>query len=95
MNKKEENVILVVDCFTASEAREILMNAFLSQIQFHELKNFSSMERFGKPDKTAEKRIPKLKKILDEISKLFANATKNRKHVNITSEISISLFENK
>jgi hypothetical protein len=42
---------------SADEAREILMSVFLGKIDFHENKNFSSEERFGKVDLTALKRI--------------------------------------
>ncbi len=49
--KKNEALSLIDGKFSATDARELLMNLFLSNIQFHQMKNVSSQERFGKDDK--------------------------------------------
>ena len=51
MNKIEK-LNLIEGNFSGEEAKEILMNVFLAKIHYHELKNFSSQERFGKDDIT-------------------------------------------
>lgn len=48
--------------FTAHEAREILLDMINKKIQFHQLKNFSSEERFGKSLPSSLKRIKELEK---------------------------------
>lgn len=77
--------------FSPDEAREILMNVFLGKIDFHQNKNFSSEERFGKEDVTAVKRIPELNRSMDIISKLIADAKQNNETLQITSEVHIKL----
>jgi hypothetical protein len=55
------------------KAREILiMSVFLGKIDFHENKNFSSEERFGKVDLTALKN-PELQS-MDIISRIIDEA---------------------
>ena len=46
--KKNETFNLIDGVFSVDEAREILMNIFSTKIQFHEMKNLSSEERFEK-----------------------------------------------
>jgi hypothetical protein len=56
----------LIDGNFSAEAREILMSVFLGKIDFHENKNFSSEERFGKVDLTALKN-PELQRSMDII----------------------------
>jgi hypothetical protein len=77
--------------FSADEAREILMSVFLGKIDFHENKNFSSEERFGKVDLTALKRIPELQRSMDIISRIIDEAKENNETLQITSDVKISL----
>jgi hypothetical protein len=88
---KNTNELKLIDGqFSPEEAEEILMNIFLSKIHFHENKNFSSEERFGKKDLTALKRIPELQKNMDVISKLIADAKHNNETVKIIAEVKIN-----
>lgn len=80
---------LIEGFFSPDEAREILMNVFLSKINFHKGKNFSSEERFGKEDVYALKRIPELKRTIESINELIENAKNNNQTLEITSEITI------
>ncbi len=89
-----ENLRLIDGKFTCEDAKEILMNIFLSKIRFHEIKNFSSLERFGKPDEIATKRIPELKLETQKLSQLLLEAKLNNRTVSITTTINISLLEN-
>ena len=83
---------LVEGNFSNEEAKEVLMNIFSAKINFHETKNFSSKERFGKPDTTAEKRIPELKMELEKVLQVVLEAKSNNKKLKITSKIEISLL---
>ena len=62
--------------FLPKDSREIMQNVFSGKIQFHNMKNFSSQERYGKDDKIAVKRIPQLKKSLGKIIKMIEAAEK-------------------
>lgn len=87
--KKIQKLKLINGNFSPSDAKEILMNVFLSKIQFHQTKNFSSKERLGKENKTALKRIEELKKSLEMINKIISDAELKNETLNITSEINI------
>ena len=94
MNKKQE-LKLIEGHFSPDEAREIVMNVFLSKIKFHQNKNFSSEERFGKEDVNAVKRIPELKKSMIAISELIDSAKQNNETLEITSEVKIQVSKSK
>lgn len=51
---------LIDGTFTAQEAREILAKIYTDKIHFHEMRNFSSLERFGKVDLHSTMRIKEL-----------------------------------
>jgi hypothetical protein len=89
--KNTKELKLIDGHFSAEEAREILMNVFIGKINFHENKNFSSEERFGKEDVTALKRIPELQRSMDIISKIIDEAKQNNETLQITSDVHISL----
>jgi len=92
MNKIEK-INLIEGTFSNEEAKEILVNIFSTKINYHEMKNFSSHERFGKYDETAKKRIPELKKELEKISKIISEAKLHNKNLIIKSEITIALSD--
>ena len=75
--------------FLTEESSEILQNIFASKIQFHQMKNFSSQERFGKDDEQAKQRILQLTDNLNEVMKFIKEAEKNNEFVEINSEIII------
>jgi hypothetical protein len=89
--KNTKKLKLIDGNFKPQEAREILMNVFSGKIQFHQMKNFSSKERFGKEDKIAVKRIPQLKKCIEKINKIIEQAEKKGGHLAISSDIVISI----
>lgn len=84
-----DKLVLVDGRFSDEEAREILLNLFSTKIHFHEAKNFSSQERFGKDDATAMKRIPELKTCLDQVREIVSNAKSNKKRLHISAEVRI------
>jgi len=90
---KIKKLTLIKGNFTNEEAKEILMNLISSKISFHQLKNFSSQELFGKEDKIASKRIPALKKELEKLKKIILQAKSKNKKLLVSSEINISLID--
>lgn len=92
MNKTEK-LTLIEGEFLNEDAKDILVNIFSTKIHFHEMKNFSSQERFGKQDEIAKTRIPALKKEIEKVLQILSEAKSNNKKVMITSEINISLFD--
>ena len=91
--KKQHSLKLIEGKFLATEAKEILTNIYTAKINFHQMKNFSSMERFGKEDKIAVKKIPALKKELGKLQKILVAAKEKNKKLIITSEINILLAD--
>ncbi len=51
---------LIEGNFTKEESMELLMGIYTSKIKFHDLKIFSSEERFGYKDKKSVEKIPEL-----------------------------------
>lgn len=88
---KTENLTLIEGVFLSEEAKDILMSIFSSKINCHNLRNFSSKELYGKEDETAQKRIPELKKELDKLQVILAEAKEKNAKLHIHSEIIISL----
>ena len=86
-----QKVTFIDGTFSPEESREILMNVYSSKINFHQIKNFSSRERFGKDDKTSTKRIPELKQAMEEVLSIIETAKKNGEQLEIKSDIYISL----
>lgn len=93
MNKIEKLTLIEGD-FAVSEAKEILNSIFSSKINFHNIKNWSAQERFGKDDAIAQKRIPALKNEMKKLDEILAEAKANNKKLVISSEIRISLEAN-
>jgi len=91
--KQIEKLQLIEGRFSGEEAKEILRNIFSTKIHFHEMKNFSSKERFGKEDATAKLRIPALKKELEKVDQIIQEAIQNNRHLSISSEIKLTLVE--
>lgn len=86
MNNK---LTLIEGTFTPEEAREILMNAFTSKINFHNIKNMTSLETVGKEDEMAVKRISQLKTELIKVRELLAEAQEKEMNLVIQSTISV------
>jgi hemerythrin superfamily protein len=93
MNKIEK-LKLIEGEFSFNEAREILTSMFNSKINFHNIQNWSSQERYGKDDETAQKKIPLLKNEIEKLEEIILEAKANNKKLVINSEIYISLKDN-
>lgn len=88
-----ETFTLIDGHFTYQDAREVLVSLFLAKIQFHEIQNFSSQERFGKEDEMAVKRIPDLKKNLKSVLELVSQAAEGNKKMIVNSVINIEFAD--
>lgn len=93
--KKTKKLKLIEGTFMHDDAKEILMNVFSTKIQYHKLKNFSSQERLGKDDVFAKKRIQALKKEIVKFQKLISEAETSSNRIVISSEIFISIDNDK
>ncbi|QOI96589.1 MAG: hypothetical protein HRU69_03395 [Flammeovirgaceae bacterium] len=87
------SVKLIDGLFSSHEAQEVLLDLVNSKIHFHELKNFSSLERIGRPDPVAIQRLPELREERKSIMALTEYAEKNKCTLKITSAIRIELIE--
>jgi hypothetical protein len=73
--------------------RGVLMSLFLSKRNFHQMKDFSPTERFGKKDETATKRIPELKENMAVISAIIQGATTKKKKLILTATVNIEFAD--
>lgn len=90
---KNKELSLIKGVFEQEEAKELLMKIFLDKINFHELKNFESIVRYGTKDEKALLRIPELKNSVEEVMKIVHEATEQQKKLRITAEVHIELID--
>lgn len=88
-----ETMTLIEGVFTEQEASDILLGILTAKIKFHQLRNFSSQERYGCDDATAQKRIPELQRTMSQIKSILAEARTAGKQLRIQSEIHIELTD--
>ena len=89
--EKTESVKFINGIFTASEAKEVLLGVFRNKINFHNLRNWSFEERFGKPDLDSAKRLVELRQSQALLEGLIKKAEKENKRLAIESTIIVSL----
>ena len=92
MNKVEKLTFIKGE-FSDEEAKEILNNIFSSKINYHNIKNWSSNERYGTDDEIAQKRIPELRKDMIKLLEILSEAKAKKRRLVITSEINITLLD--
>ncbi len=85
---------LIEGVFQQEDAKEILMKIYSDKINFHQLKDFSSQERFGKNDEIAQKRIPALQIEIEKLREILSEASDKNKKLQISTEIKIELLDN-
>jgi hypothetical protein len=90
VNKQTED--LVRGEYSAEEAREIISNLIFQKINFHNLKDFSSKERFGEADKNSLTRIEELKESRQKMLDIIDAAQEAGKTVKINSNITLELI---
>jgi len=65
--------------FDPDEAKELLSFLLNDKIHFHQMKNFSSTERFGKQDQKSLKRIAELKEGNNDLLELISKVESENK----------------
>ena len=93
--KKTETIDLIKGTFTPAEARNLLLDLLNSKINFHNKKNWSSRERFGKPDVDSEQKLQHLRESRSKVETLFSkliNEDNEEKSLTLNSTIEI-IFE--
>jgi hypothetical protein len=91
--KKNETLRIIDGNFDYDEAKEILTAMFTSKLNFLNIKNWSSQERYGKEDEMARKRIPALRNEMKKLEEILSEAKSKNKMLVISSEINISEIE--
>jgi hypothetical protein len=91
--KKNQKLSFIEGVFDPKEAEEILISMLSSKIQFHQMRTFSSVERFGKEDENSLNRISELKKSINKLLQLVTQAELSNKQLVITSHINIQIKE--
>ena len=91
--KKNEKLSFIEGIFDPKDAEEILISILSSKIQFHQMRTFSSLERFGKEDENSLNRISELKKSINKLHQLITKAEQSNKQLVITSHINIQIKE--
>lgn len=86
-----KSLSLIEGKFESEDAKAILMNIFSTKIQFHEMRNFSSEERSGKPDEISSQRIPVLKSNVAALTEILEEAKRKNQILKITANINISV----
>ena len=89
--KQTESVDLIKGTFTPQEAREILLQLLDSKINFHNMKNWSTRERFGITNADSEQRLKHLKDSRKTVETLIAKSIAEEKSLMISSSIEISI----
>lgn len=92
--QKELHADLINGQFTPEDARELLTDLFSRKTNFHEIKNFSATERFGKDDPVHVNRIAALTNSMQQLNELFREVDGSDKKLVIRSVVSISVTDN-
>ncbi len=87
--KKTETIDLIKGTFTPSEAQELLLDLLNSKINFHSKKDFTSRERFGKPDAVSEQKLKYLTESRNKVRTLISKLINEEKSVTLNSTIEI------
>ncbi len=69
------------------------MQMIHSKINFHNLRNWSSEERFGKPDLFSRQRVVELKEMGKYLESVFEEAKMLNKNIRVHSAIEIELVD--
>lgn len=88
--ENKQQLKLIDGAFLLDDGKEILNNIFSSKINFHQMKNFSSQERFGIDDAMAVKRIPELREEMQKLEKILKDAASQERKLIIRSVVEIS-----
>lgn len=85
---------LISGQFTPSEAQEVLLEIIDSKINFHKIKNLSSLVRSNQPKRESELRIKELKEAREQILALIKTAKEQESTLRIDASLYVSLETN-
>lgn len=88
--KTDNTFFLIKGVFSPEDAKEILSKIYTFKINYHNLNNWRSLERFGVDDENSQKRIPKLKSDKATIEELIDQGKAKDQKIKISAEITIS-----
>jgi hypothetical protein len=91
---KTDTIKLIRETLTPREAKEVLRDIFRSKINFHNIKNWSSEERYGKPDQHADERAEELRYNWKQIEQMLEEAELLGKNVTIDAPVRIVMSDN-
>lgn len=87
-----ENKYSLIDAkLSPEDAKEIITELIRNKINFHNVKNFSSIIRFDKPHIGSREKIEDLKKTKEQIIDLINFAKTENKQVSVYADIVISI----
>ena len=90
---KQLHIDLIDGHFRPEDAKELLIDLFSRKTNFHEIKNLSSQERFGKDDHTHINRITQLTKNKQQLIQFFNELEKSGKRISIKSMVEIKVTD--
>ena len=90
---KTETVNLIKGTFEPEDAKELLLQLLNSKINFHNRRNWSSQERFGKPDLFSQQKLEYLAEARKNIQTFLTEAIIQKKSVIINSSIELKIKE--
>ncbi len=88
--ENNNKVTLIDGTFNTAEAKDVLINMFTMKINFHQQKNISHIERFGKPDEAAKEKVAFLKSELAKLEACIEKADSDNATLKVTSAIHIN-----
>lgn len=91
--KDHQELELIKGEFSAEDARDILLQLFTDKINYHQARNLSSLERFGKKNDISVRRLPELKQQIQKINDLFLNSDLSRATIKIQATVNIEITE--
>lgn len=86
---------LVEGNFNCTEATEVLFSLINSKIKFHDLQSFGKKERSEIDNHHSDRRSKELKKVLEEIRAVIAQAEKEGMDLHISGDIEIHYIKPK
>lgn len=89
---EEAKVFSFIDSeLSFDDANELLMELLRNKINFHKVKNFSSVIRFDKSDIDSKEKIDELTRTRDHIRDFITAAKNSNKKISIFSEFIITV----
>ena len=84
---------MIKGTFTPEEAKELLFGLLDSRIKFHNLKNWRSRERYGKPDAVSEEKSKYFEEARKNIESIIFEATAENKNITVNSSVEMSFVQ--